>query len=397
MSISCSIEDLETPAVILDVNRLHANMKRYQLIADNEDVRLRPHVKTTKCPQIWQRQAGYGAKGFTAATVKEAETLVATGEGAFRDVLIAFPHVDPFSLVRIGVLAEMAKIGLLIANKEGAQIAHNALQGSQMPEVYVAVDTGLHREGVNPYAKDAIETVKLVRDLFGEKFRGILTHAGHVYRKTSHKLVARIAASERDQMIAFARACENQDVDVPEISIGSTPTVFAFKNKGHRITEIRPGNYALMDNIQVDLGVAKPDQCALSVLATVVDKRKLSRKKGDREDHYRLIVGAGSKVLSSDTRPHSEGGKVYGRVYADMAAMNLLDRVFIDNLSEEHGWINCPATALNSGIAKIGSRIRILVQHACTVMNLAGAGKAFVYIADEDRVIDKWPIIAAGH
>lgn len=402
------IQELETPAVILDISRLESNINRFQDIADREKVELWPHVKSTKCRQIWEMQAGYGAKGFVAATLKEAENVmnIRNGQESLNNVLLAYPHVDPHALARIEQLMQRqgAKVGLLVANDEGADIVHQHFKDSGSPEIYLAIDTGLHREGIDPRGKDAMRTVKHLQDLFGEKLVGISTHAGHVYRKNKPEKAKRIAVSERDQMLEFAERCKREaGVDFREIGLGSTPTVNFFKNRTFgesSITQVHPGNYAFMDNLQVGLGVAKPGECALSVMATVVDKRtikeKLPGKKSYRERGL-LITDAGSKTLSSDSKPHGlTGASIYGMVYEDMDAQELLeDGVCVAALSEEHGKITVPKRMLDQPIAEIGHRLRLLVQHACPVVNLAGAQG--ICIVEGDRVIDIWPIIATGH
>ncbi|MFA6521411.1 MAG: alanine racemase [Candidatus Gracilibacteria bacterium] len=404
------IQDLETPAVLLDVNRLESNIGRFQDIADREGVALMPHVKSTKTPQIWEMQASHGAKGFVAATLKEAETVMDThsGEAPFNNVLIAYPHVNPRALQKIERLIQRhgAQVGLLVANDFGGEIVYRHFKGSEsgMPEIYLAVDTGLHREGISPRGDESMQTIMHLADIFKEKLVGISTHAGHVYKKNSPVKVRRIARGERDQMIRFAERCRLEaGVTLREIGLGSTPTVNFFRNNqegGSSITQVHPGNYAFMDNLQVGLGVAKPNECALTVLATVVDKRvfreKVPGKKGYRERGL-IITDAGSKTTSSDSKPHGlTGASIYGAVYEDIRGEDLLDGVNVTALSEEHGKMMVPRSMLDQPIAVVGGKIRVLVQHACPVTNLAGDCGG-IYVVDGERVIDNWKVTAAGH
>jgi len=158
-------------------------------------------------------------------------------------------------------------------------------------------------------------------------------------------------------------------LDIPDVSVGCTPTVIQAQ-RFDGITEIRPGNYVYMDRIQVGLGVASLSEVALWVAATVVSVN----------DRY-AIIDAGSKVLSSDRGPHGathlEGyGLTWPTDRVDDAPMSIV------SLSEEHGFIDHRGQP-----PKIGSRVAILPNHACTVVNLA---RETVVVMPASGVIETW-------
>lgn len=223
---------------------------------------------------------------------------------------------------------------------------------------------------------------------------GILTHAGHAYAgpnaadgESPSEYVQRLSGEERDRMLAFAKALYETGAELPdrdrfEISIGSTPTMSAFVNKsgeGFTVTEIRPGNYIFNDAIQLALEVAKPRDCALTVMATVVSKRR------DPRSHERLFIDAGRKILTSDTGYGTHG---YGQLLHSPSTMAPLPHAVIDKLSEEHGWLEVPGGSTFS----VGDRVRIVPNHACVVMNTQDSA----YLISEEKVVREITIDARG-
>jgi D-serine deaminase-like pyridoxal phosphate-dependent protein len=183
---------------------------------------------------------------------------------------------------------------------------------------------------------------------------GILSHAGHAYGAGTVENVRRIAEEERHIMVRVRKRLESAGIHVPEVSVGSTPTVVAAESF-EGITEIRPGNYVFMDRTQYALGIASNEQITLSVLATVVS----------RNDDY-LIIDAGSKVLSSDRGPHgSDALEGFGEAFTLEDAVQEQGWI-VEKLSEEHGFIR----RRGHDDPEIGTRLRIIPNHSCVVANL---------------------------
>jgi D-serine deaminase-like pyridoxal phosphate-dependent protein len=184
-----------------------------------------------------------------------------------------------------------------------------------------------------------------VAEIRGLRLRGVFTHAGHGYLAETKDGVDEIARLEGERLIEAAERIRDAGIPVEEVSVGSTPTAArAMRVPG--VTECRPGNYVFHDASQVELGTCTLEDCALTVLATVV-----SVPAADR-----AVVDAGSKTVSSDPlRPRPGGhGRILGRASR------------LEKLSEEHGVI---AVAPGETF-RVGERVRILPNHACVVANL---------------------------
>ena len=170
-------------------------------------------------------------------------------------------------------------------------------------------------------------------------------------------------------MVMLADTLRQGGLRIGQVSVGSTPTApHAVAVSG--VTELRVGNYAFHDMIQVTLGVAREKQCALSVLATVISTRGNSR----------AVLDAGSKALTTEQGAHGNQ-RLHG--FGKIQGMS----VTLDRLSEEHGVIENPDRQL-----PIGSRVRIIPNHACATVNLYN----YAYIVDGDRMLQQIPIDARG-
>jgi D-serine deaminase-like pyridoxal phosphate-dependent protein len=279
----------------------------------------------------------HGAVGLTAATLVEAEVFAEAGVG---DLLIAHPPVGTAKLRRLEALA--SRVRRLAVSLDDVGVAESL---PSTIEVLWEVDTGLHRIGTPP----GLETVAAVRRLIAaigpSRFRGLITHAGHVYAATNQAERQLAAEQESAGLTDTAEMLRAEGIEARERSVGSTPTAGLALRPG--ITEMRPGTYVYGDANQVTLGSQRLEDCALAVIATVV-----STPSPDR-----AVVDAGSKALSADLRVSGLDG--YGIVVGN-------DRLCVARLSEEHAVVTAPD---GTGLA-IGDRIVIIPAHACTTVNL---------------------------
>jgi D-serine deaminase-like pyridoxal phosphate-dependent protein len=336
-----------------------------------------------------QRQVG--AVGVTVAKPSEAEVFVNNG---FSDVRIAYPCVARHHLEHIASLMDRANISFCVDTLEGASQASAFFEARGLTaRVLIEVDSGYGRCGVLWDDADSISFAADLLALPGLQVVGVLTHAGEAYAGPSgadesvEEYVRRIAIRERDRTIGFARALYEAGLKLPdrnkfEISIGSTPTMSAFTNSesaGFTVTEIRPGNYLFNDAIQVALGVARPGDCALTVMATVVSRHR------DRRSHERVFVDAGRKILTSDTGFGTDG---YGTVLHSASTMSALPHARLSSLSEEHGWME---VAGGSTLA-VGDRVRIIPNHACVAVNT----QSRMYLVSGEKVIREIKVDARG-
>lgn len=365
-----TLGQLETPAVVVDSDVLKRNIERAAKIARSAGVALRPHAKTHKSLTIAQLQLNSGAVGITVAKTSEAMVFL---RGGIRDITIAHPLIDPNKIERITAAAQLSGSRLrLIVDSHAGLSAISAATKSPV-EVLIKIDVGLKRCGVDPESSAAIELARAIHTNSSLGFAGIISHAGHSYRATGPDAVRVIAEAERATMTAVSSRILATGIPVPCVSVGSTPTIWLAESfKG--ITEIRPGNSVFMDLSQVSLGVADRSDLALSVIASVVSVNS----------RY-AIIDAGSKVLSSDRGPHGST-RLSGYGIAQRLAVGM-DEMPVVALSEEHGFVEHQGRAIT-----IGERLRILPNHACTVVNLARSVVAF---DSAGKTVD-WPIEAHG-
>jgi len=340
-----SINQLDTPALLIDLDRVDNNLHQMQQKADRCGVALRPHIKTHKIPELALKQVQLGACGITASKVSEAEVMARAG---IQDILIANQIVAVQKLKRLVALSRQINVAVGLDGMEGARRLSEVATSEGVTIAYlIEINSGLNRCGVSP-GRETVELVKAAASLPGIEFKGVFTHAGQVYGKTSLAEVKSVSQFESRVMGKIAADLQDSGIRAQTISVGSTPTMKVWEG-WPGVNEIRPGNYIFNDAIQIALQVAQPEDCALTVLATVV-----SRPAPDR-----AVIDAGAKVLALDKGGHGvETAKGHGLV--------LGRNVVIERLSEEHGILAVdPADPL-----KVGDFIRIIPNHACPVVNL---------------------------
>jgi D-serine deaminase-like pyridoxal phosphate-dependent protein len=339
--VSRPIEDLPTPAVLVDLDVLERNIARQAERARTAGVRLRPHAKTHKCPEIARMQLAAGAAGISLAKTSEAEVFAAAG---FDDIFIAYPVAGLGKAERLLALSDRLRLAAGTDSVEGARhLSETFRAAGRKLDVLLKIDVGYHRVGVLP--EKALEVARRIAELPGLKLRGVFTHAGHVYQAETPEAVAQIGTLEGETLFSCAEALRRSGLSIEEVSVGSTPSArHAMRVAG--VTECRPGNYVFHDGSQAALGTCDPEDCAMTILATVV-----SVPAPDR-----ACVDAGSKTLSQDSlRPRANGhGLILGT------------RSRLQSLSEEHG----VARVEGGDSFRIGDRVRILPNHACVVSNL---------------------------
>jgi D-serine deaminase-like pyridoxal phosphate-dependent protein len=336
-----SIHDLETPSVVIDLDRLERNIARMSARAREASIDLRPHAKTHKVPEIGWMQIRAGAVGLSLAKTSEAEVFAKRG---FPDLFIAYPVVSPGKAERLVSLSRRTKLCVGIDSVEGATLLGQAASRAGVSlRVSMKVDCGYHRVGVAP--EEAIEVGSRIAAIKGLSLVGVFTHAGQAYSRANADEIRKDSEDEAAIVSATGSGLRKAGVAIETISVGSTPTSrFAFAQKG--ITEARPGNYVYLDRTQAGLGTCSLDECAMTILATVQSVPAAGR----------AVLDSGSKTLASDVlRPKPDG---YGLVVGTESRLI--------SLSEEHGVV---AVAAGDSF-RIGERVRVLPNHACVVSNL---------------------------
>ena len=370
-----TLTDLPTPQVLIDRARLMANIDRMQAAATAGGMTLRPHTKTHKSPRIAKWQLEHGAGGIACAKIGEAEVFADAG---ITDIRLPYP-VNPSNSARLLALMDRVQLSIIIDHAAVAdQWSEIMTTAGKQLDVLVKVDVGYHRCGIGPDPASAVPFLSRVAGLPGLRFRGLLSHAGQSYDvRSQHELVA-VAREEAAMLRDLADAARRADVVVEEISIGSTATALLSAAEPG-LTELRPGNYVYYDRSQVAIGSADLDDCALTVMATVVSKPASDR----------IILDCGSKTLTSDTGRGMIRPKGYGAVFPALDAVKPDASLLIERLSEEHGvvLVEHGATTLEPG-----DRVRVLPNHSCVVSNLVDA----VCLVDGATVVEELPIEARG-
>ena len=356
--------DIETPALLLHLDVVERNLGRMAERAGRLGVALRPHTKTHKCVELAQRQLAHGAVGITVATLAEAEAFAKAG---IADLTWAFP-IDATHIPHARRIARRATLRVVTDDLATAR----ALVGSAL-HVWLKVDCGYHRAGVDPESTYALEVAReLARgDGGGLVFDGILSHSGHAYKTTNQTEAAQVAEEERFVMVRFAQRLRLAGIAVAGISVGSTPAMAAVQDLTG-VSEARPGNYIFHDRTMVLIGCCDADDVGVTVLATVV-----SHQPG--ASHF--VVDAGALALSKDTGPAHLG------LPPSFGAVRDHPDLTLASVSQEHGVVRGPLDALD-GRFPVGERIEIVPNHSC----LTVAHYDHYHVMREGREIDRWRI-----
>ncbi|UCC68760.1 MAG: alanine racemase [Armatimonadota bacterium] len=358
------ISELDTPALLVDLYRLEANLDRVAGFARAADLKLRPHTKTHKTIHIAQLQLARGAAGITVAKIGEAEVMADAG---IDDIFIAHQIVGTKKIERLLALAQRVTIAVGVDSRDAAAPLSSAFaqRGLRLP-VLIEVDVGLHRCGVTP--EKVLDFARQINTLPGLNLVGLFTYPGHVYAARSQNEVAGITAYE----CRIMNELTNQLAPIAEVtdrvSGGSTPTAPHYTAKCG-LTEIRAGSYVFNDRTQLDRWSARPGDCALTVLATVVSTPEPGR----------AVLDAGSKSLAADLAPDSPG---HGMLKEDNDAI-------LVKLNEEHGFLDLSRASIK---LKVGDKVEVIPNHCCAVCNLFDEMVA----ARNGEVLETWPVAARG-
>ncbi len=321
---------IDTPAVLIDLDVAEANIRKFQAHCDHHGLKLRPHIKTHKLPMLAQAQIAAGAVGITCQKISEAEAMIS--EGGISDVLITFNIIGAGKLKRLRRLADKVTLSVVADNRSVADGLSGAFADAQTPlDVLVECDTGAGRCGVTS-PEEAAGLADYIDGLAGLQFAGLMTYPP-------------VGADQKVQrwLNEAVDALANCGLKASVISNGGSPGMWHAQNVSIA-TEYRIGTYIYNDRSLQVRGVCDWADCALTVLATVISVPA----------HDRAVIDCGTKVLTSDLLGLNGNGHVLGR-----------PDITIAGLSEEHGVL----TADNIDLA-VGSRIRIVPNHACVVSNM---------------------------
>jgi D-serine deaminase-like pyridoxal phosphate-dependent protein len=356
---------LSTPALTIDLNVVERNLDRMAALCRERGLKLRPHIKTHKTPEVAQMQLDRGAIGLTVAKVGEAEVMAA---GGFDDFLLAFPVWGTETLRRLAALASSHRVLISLDNEATAQELSRAmsLQGASIG-VLVEFDAGLGRCGLEP-GPACVELAQRVEKLPGLNFRGLMTYFGSIWGSEEERQAEtrRVVGRVERALAAFDEA----GMPVEIVSGGSTPSA-SLTRCIPGVTEIRPGTYVYNDLNTYYQGVCRLEDCAARVLATVVSTAVPGR----------AIIDAGSKTFSSDllgSGPKSGHGYIVEAPDAKLFKLN-----------EEHGYIDITNSTHHF---EVGEMVSVIPNHVCTCVNMQDE----VFLRRDQQVVGSWRVAARG-
>lgn len=354
------MDQLPTPAVLIDLPTLRRNIARMADLARDFGVALRPHWKTSKCAEVGRLQREAGAVGLTAATAAEVDALFDAG---FEDVFWAYP---PVGAHRIAAAVRAARRGRLIVGLDSLAsaepLAEAAVAAGVDIEIRLEVDSGLGRTGVDP--DDALAVARGLARLPGLVLEGVFTHEGHVQGVGADPERRSEVGMAAGRLLAeVAERLRADGFELPSVSVGSTAGARSAP-RAEGVTEARPGTYVYGDENQVAIGTIDPADTAMTVLSRVI-----STQRGEP-----VLVDAGIKAMSSDGSMHGDGR--IGTVVSPGGGV-------LATGHEEHGFLR------GSAPLRVGDLVRIRPNHACGLTNM----HAHVFAVEDGGVVDVWPVL----
>jgi len=337
------IEDLDTPALLIDLDIMERNLWKLADYSKKHSLRVRPHTKTHKIPALGRRQLDLGAAGLTVAKVGEAEVMLAAEP---KDLLVAYPIIGRKKLDR---LVEIARRTAVTVSLDSVFAAKELSEAAQLAGVEIGVlaevDVGLGRVGVLP-GPALLALIADIHKLPKLRFEGIAFYPGHI------KLMDKAGDQAVDQLAqlldGILKDIRSAGFEVRIVSGGSTPTLF-YSHRIPGLNEIRPGTYIFNDRNTMLSEACALDECAASILVTVVSTAKSGQ----------IIVDGGSKTFSSD-RPVGNTEVSFGHVVEAPGAV-------FTKMNEEHGFVELRKERAQFAA---GDRVRIIPNHVCVAMNL---------------------------
>lgn len=326
------IDGIETPWPVVDLDRVERNLAAMQDYCDRHGLRLRPHVKTHKVPELARRQLALGAAGICCQKLGEADVMLDAGIG---DIFVTYPPIGAAKQRRLAALAGRGRITVAVDSPQALAVASAAAAEADAEiGVMVEFDSGMRRTGVVTVEQALQLAAGALRD-DRLRFAGLMTYP-------ANRRSAEFVDAARSRFGAAGIA-------IPLVSGGGTPNAIHTHELGC-FDELRVGTYIYHDRSTVRAGAATFGDCALHVHATVI-----SRPAADR-----AVIDAGSKTLTSDL----VGGDRtlgFGRIDAYPEAV-------IVAVNEEHGMVDL--SACGARLPEIGERLAIIPNHVCPVSNL---------------------------
>jgi 3-hydroxy-D-aspartate aldolase len=351
-------QDLETPALLLDLDLMEKNIRRMSDYFSTRKAKLRPHVKNHKTPIIALKEIKAGAVGVAVAKLEEAEVMAGSG---VNDIMIMNQIVTDEKIERLLSLSKHAKVIVAVDNADNVAKLSSMARRRDLPlDVVIEVDIGHHRAGVNS-GKDALTLAQKITATGNLKFRGLGGYEGHVSLIEDPKERKMEDEKACEKLVSTKDLIEDGGIAVDIVSAGGTGT-YNFTGNYRGITEVQAGSYVTMDVVYKDCGI--DFDLALSVLTTVTST--------PAED--RAILDAGLKSITTNQGlPRVKG----------------LEGVEITKLSAEHTHLKLGE---KHSRLKLGDKVEVYPSDTDTTVNQHSQ----FYGVRDGEVEVVWPILARG-
>lgn len=375
MRIAEGLAALPTPCLLLDADRVAANHARMIAAIRRAGVTLRPHMKTAKSAEVARMLAGDDVQGITVSTLAEAEHFAVHG---FRDILYAVAVV-PAKVPRLAALARRGVTMSVVL--DDPRVAHAvgeaaAAEGAVL-DALVEIDCDGHRGGLRPDDPAVPEAGKAIAGSPGLRLAGVSMHAGESYGLLDSGDQARAAGAEQAAARAAAAALDAAGLPCPRVSVGSTPTALHAGAALAGITELRAGVYMFGDLAQAGIGTNTVGDIAVSVLASVIQ----------HAPHRSLLVlDAGALALSKDRSTAWQPTDCGYGIIADAETCHPIPGLVVTAVNQEHGLVEVRDAAMFERLP-IGSRVRVLPNHACLT---AAAHASYVVLRSNAILPERW-------
>ena len=349
-SIPTTESDLDTPAIVVDLDRLEQNLERWQRYADDAGLANRPHIKTHKCIEIARRQLELGAAGICCQKLGEAEVMADAG---ISDILVPYNLIGSRKLGRLVHLLRRTQLRVSADDERLLPgLATAAAEAERDLDVLVECDTGFRRAGVgSPGAAAAL--AEAIEETRGLRFAGLLTYP--------------CPPGSVEFLEQATKEARSRGLGVETVSAGGTPAMWHAADLTPVVTEYRVGTYAYFDRNSLDDGSASLDDVAFTVLATVVS----------RPGNGRALLDTGSKALTSDLSVSPGHGLIVEAPGSTIA-----------QLSEEHGHVELAA----GDDLELGQLVHVVPNHVCPVSNLFDE----LWVKRGEKIVDRYTIAARG-
>jgi D-serine deaminase-like pyridoxal phosphate-dependent protein len=359
------VDQIDTPAMVVDLDIMEKNLRRVADYAAGHGLRLRPHTKTHKSVNLARRQLALGAAGLTVAKVSEAEVMLGASPAG---VLVAFPVIGHAKLERLVAVARQTRVTVALDSIFAARQLSEAARAAQVTfGVLAEMDAGLGRVGVEP-GGPLLELAQCVARLPHLDLEGNAFYPGHI--KDLDEPGRRALAQLGELLGSVLADFEKAGLEVRIVSGGSTPTLF-HSHELQGMTEIRPGTYIFNDLNTVRSGGCGLEDCAARIVATVVSTARPGQ----------MIIDGGSKTFSSD-RPVNASDVTFGQLMEAPGAR-------FHKMNEEHGFVDISRAESEFSV---GDRVRVIPNHVCVAMNLHER----VYGVRGDTVEEVWTVDGRG-